>query len=250
MLEYESPEETKHRRRRKHKRQPDEGPSTRPPPKRPEVRTFRISKIQLFVQLIAMPLSWVEAKLVMTVWLTITFLIFLLSIVTLPLGCLLAAVASFMYFSRKGTVEAYAGKYSARVISSMAFAAWIYDMLIFTMLMVGSVVLVFSLCTDLDNTVCNFRKSLGYYVAAQTCMVFFHAVASFAAFIAMRDCYKDICLDEHEERDRFADLEKQVLEDFRKKVEEEEKSKRKKKKKSHEHKKKESKHKHHHTHHK
>lgn len=124
-------------------------------------------------------------------------------------------------------------------------------MLIFTMLMMGWVVLVFSLCTDLDNTVCNFRKSLGYYVAAQMCMVFFHAVASFFAFLAMRDCYKDICLDEKEERDRFADLEKQVLEDFRRKVEEEEeKSKKHKKKKTHEHKKKESKHKHHHSHHK
>eukprot|EP00210_Caulerpa_lentillifera_P008509 g8116.t1 len=199
-----------------------------------------------------MPQCWVDVKPVITVWLVLTLLIFGLSIVTVPLGCVLAVVGSFLYFQRKGTEKAYAGKHSARLISTIALAAWIYDMMILNLLIFSWTILVFNECKDLDTNICNFRRSVGYFLSAQMCMIVFHAIVSFAAYVRMRDCYKDVSMDEKEELERFVDLEQQVFEEFKQRREEEMKRHERTKKKSHGHKKKEHKHerhrKRHHSH--
>ena len=164
-----------------------------------------------------MPQVWVDCKLVMQGWLLVTFLIFGLSIVTIPLGCILALVATFVYFSKGGTEEEYGGKYLAQTIYWTAFIAWLYDMIVFALTMLAWVVLVFGECKNYDHNVCRFRNSVGYFVAIQMCMVFLHAVFSFAAYLKMRDCCIDIYLDEKEAKERFVDMEKQIFEEFKKK---------------------------------
>jgi len=178
--------------------------------------------------LISMPQEWVNCKRVMSWWLLVTFLIFGLCIITVPIGCLLAFFASYLYFSQRGTEEQYAGKRMAKTIYWIAFVTWCYDMVIFALTLLAWVVLVYGVCEDYDHNICRFRVAAGYFVSAQMCMVFVHAVFSFAAYLTVRDCYMDIVLDEKEAKERFVDMEKQMFEEFRQKRKEELGSKKKK----------------------
>lgn len=162
-----------------------------------------------------MPRQWVGCKLIMASWLFFTVLIIGLCVVTIPIGCILAIIGSLMYFSITGTEKPYGGKYVSRIIYYIAFWAWIYDMLSFSVLLLGWVVLVFGVNDDYDYIVWDFRKSVGYFLAAQMCMIFVHAFATFVVYLKMRDCCKDIIQDEIEARERFKDMEKQIFEEFR-----------------------------------
>ena len=180
------------------------------------------------LQFEGMPQVWVDCKIIMTGWLLVTFLIFGLCLVTIPIGCLLAFGACFLYFSRRRTPSEFGGKVFARMIYFIAFWAWIYDMVIFSLILFVWVILVYGECKNYDQNICDFKVSTGYFFSAQMCMVVVHASFSFAAFLKMRDCYKDIVLDEREARERFADMEKQLYEDFRRKRADEMTSKKKK----------------------
>ena len=180
------------------------------------------------LQFEGMPQAWVDCKTVMAGWLLVTFLIFGLCLITIPIGCLLAFFACFLYFSRRRSPSEYGGKYYARMIYFIAFWAWIYDMVIFSLTLFAWVILVYGDCGDYDQNICDFRVSTGYFISAQMCMVFVHASFSFAAFLKMRDCCNDIILDEKEAKERFVDMEKQIYEEFRRKRAEEMPPKKKK----------------------
>jgi len=181
-----------------------------------------------------MPQAWVDCQTIMSWWLLITFLVIGLSIVTIPIGCFLAFVACFMYFSVRGTEEEFGGKYISRVIYIIALVAWGYDMIIFALTLFAWVILVYGQFEDYDAVILDFWVSVGYFVAAQMCMTFVHACLSFYAFLKVRDCCMDIILDEIEAKERFKDMEKQIYEEFRKKRKEELSKKKPKKSKKEE----------------
>jgi len=214
---------------------PSKKPKRRKKPKKPKKASSKDIPLAIAsgeedetTPLISMPQEWVNCKTVMSCWLLVTFLIIGLCVITIPIGCVLALIASYLYFVQRGTTEEFGGKSIAKTVYLIAFAAWWYDMIIFALTLLGWIVLVYGVCEDYDHNVCRFRLAAGYFVSAQMCMVFVHAVFSFAAYLKVRDCYMDIVLDEKEAKERFVDMEKQIFEEFRQKRKEELRAKRKK----------------------